>query len=405
MTSSCHGLLIPAALRGGRRRPREHHDGWSSDRCIAIGTGQTTRDWVDAETRDSVGPLVATIQVLSAGIDGEATWIVAARPGLPHKSQLARRTKGERGDAVVQPIGRIEESSITGNTHLRGEVGPGKTSGQGRDLLPLVESARCGIEVEEDEGGSLFLQRIDPSAIGMKDKVPRAIARRYRDVPGWIELTGLLIQSPEVDRIGSEIGTKHKLARRIGFDHVRVGAIVATDRKTAGRRAGRMDGPRRWSVFRNVSGGGHAAIGQDRQHGKASTVIVRYQQMFACGMYAEVCRTGTFGGDGIESGQVPRTGVFGIRRDCPGHTAVKMRDFIGGVQILARGMKGQPGGVQFVLADLSLRQNTGRRLHRKEVDPPPSPRAAFRPLRRAVASDIGQHGTHGRGGAGTKRGE
>src|SRR4051812_28798520 len=107
LTSSCHCMLIPAALRRGRLRPMEHNDGWSSDRCIVIGTGQTTRHLIDAETRDCVGPLVATINVLSAGIDGEAAWIVAARPGFTHKSQLARRTNGECGDAVVQPIGRI----------------------------------------------------------------------------------------------------------------------------------------------------------------------------------------------------------------------------------------------------------------------------------------------------------
>src|SRR4051794_2788615 len=100
-------MLIPAALPRGRRRPMEHNDGWSSDRCIAIGAGQTTRRLIDAKTRDCVGPLVATIDVLSGGIDGEAAWIVAARPGFTHKSQLARRTNRERGDAVVQPIGGI----------------------------------------------------------------------------------------------------------------------------------------------------------------------------------------------------------------------------------------------------------------------------------------------------------
>ena len=98
---------IPAALRRDRLRCMEHNDGWSSDRCIAIGAGQTTTGLIDAKTRDCVGPLVATIHVLSARIDGEAAWIVAARPGFTHKGQLARGTNRKGGDAVVQPIGRI----------------------------------------------------------------------------------------------------------------------------------------------------------------------------------------------------------------------------------------------------------------------------------------------------------
>ena len=85
----------------------EHNDGWRSDRCIAICAGQTASGSIDAKARDCVGPLVATINILSARIDGEAAWIVAARPGFTHKNQLARGTNGERGDAVVQPIGRV----------------------------------------------------------------------------------------------------------------------------------------------------------------------------------------------------------------------------------------------------------------------------------------------------------
>ena len=148
-------------------------------------------------------------------------------------------------------------------------------------MLSRFECAVGWIEVEEDQCGSLFLKRVEPSAIWMKNEVARTIPGRDGYVCYGIELTGLLVQPPNVNGVRSEIAAEHKFARRVGFDHVRVRAVVTADGEASWRGACGAYGPGRLSIGLHICRGLKAAIGQEGQYREASPVVIRYQNMFA----------------------------------------------------------------------------------------------------------------------------
>jgi len=115
----------------------------------------------------------------------------------------------------------------------------------------------------------------------MENEVARAITGRHGYIRYRIELAGLPVQTPNVNGVGSEIATKNKVARRIGFDHVSVGAVVTADGEASGWRAFRMYGTRGLRILFDVGSGCKAAVGQDRQYREASAVVVRYQNIFS----------------------------------------------------------------------------------------------------------------------------
>src|SRR6185437_5440692 len=165
-----------------------------------------------------------------------------------------------------------------------------------------------------------------------------------------------------------------------------VGAIVTADGEAAGRRAFCMYGPRCLRILFDVGGGCNAAVGQDGQYGKASTVVVRYQNIFSGRVDAEVSRPSAFRTDDIQSSQAAGAGVYGVRGHSPGVMAVEIRDFVCGVQILSRRMERKRGGIPFVPTHLLLGQRTRGRIHVEDVDAFAISVTAFGALRRAIGS-------------------
>ena len=134
----------------------------------------------------------------------------------------------------MKTIPRIEELAFARDPNLRSEIGSGETLGQARNLLSRLQSSVFRVEVEQDESGSFFLYRVTPSAIRMEGEVARPIACWHGCIVGKIELSGLLVHSPSMNRVGTKISAKDELPRRIGFNHVSVSTIVTADGKASG---------------------------------------------------------------------------------------------------------------------------------------------------------------------------
>jgi hypothetical protein len=65
---------------------------------------------------------------------------------------------------------------------------------------------------------------------------------------------------------------------------------------------------------------------------------------------------------------VAGAGVYGVRGHRPGVTAIEIRDFVCGVQILRRRMKRERSRIPFVLTYLLLGLRTGCGVHGEDVD-------------------------------------
>lgn len=94
------------------RQIYEYHDGRIPNRGVMPGELQRSADSVNTKYRDVVCPLIAAIQKLAGGIEGETSRVVSARPFLSHIFQLAIVADVENADAVVQPIPGIHELAI-----------------------------------------------------------------------------------------------------------------------------------------------------------------------------------------------------------------------------------------------------------------------------------------------------
>ena len=139
-TSATEATEMLCALRVDVCRPqstREEIDSSEEDdnrrganRSVLAGKGEAARLPVDAEAGDRVAPLVARVKEITRGIDVKAARIIASRPGLAGKSQDAPRANGKEGDAVVQPVGRIDEPPVRRDHDLRSKIGAGEALGQ-----------------------------------------------------------------------------------------------------------------------------------------------------------------------------------------------------------------------------------------------------------------------------------
>ena len=67
---------------------------------------------VDAKSSDRVTPLIAREKEISGGINTKAARIITPSPLFPGKCQRASFSNGKEGDAVMQPVGRINEFPV-----------------------------------------------------------------------------------------------------------------------------------------------------------------------------------------------------------------------------------------------------------------------------------------------------
>ena len=96
--------------------------------------------------------------------------------------------------------------------------------------------------MEEDDGGSFFLNGVHPASIRMKRKVSRAITGRKRDKrsSNRSQLARVLIEAIDLDPVLPKIGLQHESVIRVGVDHVRVRRVMAADGKASRRGVVRM---------------------------------------------------------------------------------------------------------------------------------------------------------------------
>src|SRR3954469_12479631 len=131
---------------------------------------------IDSKNRDIVVALIAAIEKSAARIEIEAAWIIPARPFFTDETQFAVCTNGKDRDAIVHSIAGVHEATVRGDENLRAEITSGKAGRQRGDRLPRREPARSRIEIKTHDGRAFFLDRIQPTPVWMKCKVPRTIA-------------------------------------------------------------------------------------------------------------------------------------------------------------------------------------------------------------------------------------
>lgn len=69
-----------------------------------------------------IGALVAAVEEFAGWVDGEAAWVVAARPFVGDVGERAVFADGENADAVVEPVARIDEAPVGGYENFRAEI-------------------------------------------------------------------------------------------------------------------------------------------------------------------------------------------------------------------------------------------------------------------------------------------
>jgi hypothetical protein len=182
------GARILRATAGVRRRPelqrllREKYDARrTAHRGVFASERELASVAVDTIGGQGVTPLIARNQETSGGIDHEAARIIASGPRLPLTTQPAGGADIEDTDRIVKTVGSVNESAVLRNPDFRGEFVPTKPWGQGGNHLWLAERSVRRVVVEQNDGGCLFLYRIEPAPVGMEDKMVRPISRRHVD--------------------------------------------------------------------------------------------------------------------------------------------------------------------------------------------------------------------------------
>lgn len=94
----------------------------SADRRVLAEERQGAGLAVDSVSCDGIRSLVARIEVVPCWLDVEAARIVAASPFLSCKCEKPALADGKPADAVMQTVGSIEESSVSGNQNFRSKI-------------------------------------------------------------------------------------------------------------------------------------------------------------------------------------------------------------------------------------------------------------------------------------------
>src|SRR5215467_4989355 len=211
-----------------------------ADRHVLAEEGKSAALAVDAISGDGIRPLIARIKIVPCRIDVEAAGIVAARPFLPRKGEQAALADGKPDDAIVQTVSGVEKPRVMGNENFRSEIRAVELSWQSGDGLLRSELSSFAVIVESDQRGGFFLQRVKPTAVRMKSKVPRSVAGRQRDVclGGRREFASVYIKLPNENLIQTQIACEDELPCRIRLHHVGVRLVVSADGETAWRSAG-----------------------------------------------------------------------------------------------------------------------------------------------------------------------
>src|SRR5690348_9795278 len=114
----------------------------------------------------------------------------------------------------MQTIGGIEKSCVRRNENLRSEIRALEALWQRGNSLLRRQGSGCGVIVERDQCGSLFLQRVKPAAVRMKSEMAGTIAGRQRHarLRSGRKLAGVYIKLPNEDLIQSQIAREDELA-------------------------------------------------------------------------------------------------------------------------------------------------------------------------------------------------
>src|SRR6266404_9916253 len=80
------------------------HDGGTPHRFEAAGELEAAGRGADSKRRDRIALLVARIQELAAGIEGQGARIVRMYPDFRNHPQLAVIRRRENRDGIVQPV-------------------------------------------------------------------------------------------------------------------------------------------------------------------------------------------------------------------------------------------------------------------------------------------------------------
>ena len=186
--------------------------------------------------------------------------------------------------------------------HLGGVIRALEAGRQAGDGLLRRQASAGGVVIELDQRRRLLLDRIHPAGIGVESEMARAVARGQRNRRRIVRREGALfgVELPDENAVQAQVGGQHKLAGRIGLDHVGMRAVVAAEGKTAGRRGGGVRSRDLAFVLLHVAGGAERAVRPDGEHGDGSAVVVGHQDEFARGVDAEVSGTGALRADGIQ---------------------------------------------------------------------------------------------------------
>ena len=145
---------------------------------------------------------------------------------------------------------------------------------------------------------------------------------------------------------------------------------------------GRSDGTGVLASFERFA---DLAAFDDGEHGDAASCVIGHQNIFAGRMNAEVRRASAAGAGAIEQLK------FTIgSADREGADSAHFR-FIGGEEMGAGAVDGDPRGIAIVFENAALGEIAALRIHIKAINAAAPALAAFRALRRAIGAHIGAH--------------
>ena len=131
-----------------------------ADRGVLACEGEAPGGAIHAEDCDVVAPLVATVEELTRGIEGETPRIITACPFLPDVLHTTNAIDREDRNAVVQTVAGVEKLSVARDEDLGAEVAPGEPRRQRGDRL--LGGHRAGLVIKSHDGRSFFLNRKEP---------------------------------------------------------------------------------------------------------------------------------------------------------------------------------------------------------------------------------------------------
>src|SRR3984885_15380932 len=131
---------------------------------------------VALEAGNGATALIAGEEEIAARVNGEAAGIVAARPLFSRPGEFPIAPNRKPGNGVVQTVSYIDKPPIGRECDLRREVSAGKVFGQSGNGLFGLEDATRGIVIASGQCRALFLQRIEPMAISLKNEMAGSVA-------------------------------------------------------------------------------------------------------------------------------------------------------------------------------------------------------------------------------------